>query len=126
MSYESVTNARGTVKLVNASEPVKSVESSSQPDPLIRPIVSGQETTIEIIKGKSGLGVNIIGGTDSLLGSIFVNRVYDGTAETDERIRPGDRILRVNDHDLRSATHDQAIEVLRNTPSRVMLTILRE
>nr|XP_039268480.1 multiple PDZ domain protein-like [Styela clava] len=135
MSYESAVkvlkDARGTVKLVVASEPVKSGKqqsgrSSSQPDPLICPIVNGHETTIEIIKGKSGLGVSIVGGADSLLGSIFVHTVYDeGAAAKDGRIWPGDRILRVNDHDLRSATHDQAIEVLRNTPSRVMLTILR-
>ena len=36
-------------------------------DPLTCPIVPGRETTIEINKGKAGLGVSIVGGSDSLL-----------------------------------------------------------
>lgn len=131
MSYESAVKilkeCRGTVKLTVASEPFKSHrKSSSHPDPTICPIISGQETTIEISKGHSGLGLSIVGGADSLLGSVFVHAVYDeGAAARDGRIWPGDRILQVNEHDLRSASHDEAIEVLRNTPSRVILTILR-
>ena len=41
--------------------------SSSNQDPLTCPIVPGKETTIEINKGKHGLGVSIVGGSDSLL-----------------------------------------------------------
>lgn len=133
LSYESAVKvlkeSRGTVKLTVAVDPPESSHKSStsnQPDPTICPILNGKETTIEISKGHSGLGLSIVGGADSLLGSVFVQAVHDeGAAARDGRIWPGDRILQVNEHDLRLASHDDAIEVLRNSPSRVVLTILR-
>nr|CAB3263926.1 multiple PDZ domain protein [Phallusia mammillata] len=151
VSYETAISvlkqSRGTVKLTVASGPMNSpvpsdVSSSSghramtspssevgseNQDPLMCPITPGRETTIEINKGKSGLGVSIVGGSDSLLNSILVHTVYDeGAAAKDGRLWPGDRILFVNTHDLRHATHDQAIEVLRNTPGKVRLTVHRD
>jgi len=36
-------------------------------DPASCPIIPGHETTIEINKGKSGLGLSIVGGSDTLL-----------------------------------------------------------
>lgn len=133
LSYESAVKvlkeSRGTVKLTVAVDAPESSHNSStpnQPDPTICPILNGKETTIEISKGHSGLGLSIVGGADSLLGSVFVQAVHDeGAAARDGRIWPGDRILQVNEHDLRSASHDDAIEVLRNSPSRVVLTVLR-
>lgn len=59
--------------------------------------------------------------------SILVHTVYEkGAASKDGRLWPGDRILSVNEHDLRHATHDEAIEVLRNTPGRVRLVVYRD
>ena len=36
-------------------------------DPLTCPIVPGQETSILIEKGRTGLGLSIVGGADTLL-----------------------------------------------------------
>ena len=56
-----------------------------------------------------------------------MHTVYEeGAAAKDGRLWPGDRILSVNGRDLRRATHDEAIEVLRNTPGRVRLTVHRD
>uniref|UniRef100_H2XN51 PDZ domain-containing protein n=1 Tax=Ciona intestinalis TaxID=7719 RepID=H2XN51_CIOIN len=154
VSYETAISilkqSRGTVKLTVASGPVKSSASSDassvtssghrlstmsptldsgseNSDPLTCPIIPGRETTIEINKGKAGLGVSIVGGSDSLLDAVLVHTVYEqGAAAKDGRLWPGDRILTVNNHSLRHATHDEAIEVLRNTPGKVHLTILRD
>lgn len=41
--------------------------SVAQGDPATCPIVPAVETTIEIQKGKTGLGLSIIGGSDTLL-----------------------------------------------------------
>jgi hypothetical protein len=61
------------------------------------PIEPGRETTIEINKDKMGLGLSIVGGKDTLLGSIIIHEVYpDGAAAKDGRLRPGDQILQVN------------------------------
>uniref|UniRef100_A0A8C5NXM7 Multiple PDZ domain crumbs cell polarity complex component n=1 Tax=Jaculus jaculus TaxID=51337 RepID=A0A8C5NXM7_JACJA len=86
------------------AEATRNTSRSSTPaisasDPATCPIIPGCETTIEISKGRTGLGLSIVGGSDTLL---------------------------VNGIDLRKATHDEAINVLRQTPQRVRLTLYRD
>ncbi|XP_036368376.1 multiple PDZ domain protein isoform X4 [Octopus sinensis] len=96
-------------------------------DPLTCPVVPGEETYIEIDKGYCGLGLSIVGGSDTLLGSIIIHEVYvDGAAHKDGRLMAGDQILEVNDEDLKDATHERAIQVLRQTPTLVKLLIYRD
>ncbi|KAM9406542.1 multiple PDZ domain protein-like isoform 10-T11 [Salvelinus alpinus] len=115
------------------SEPIRSSSRSSTPgtlassDPVTCPIIPGCETTIDISKGRTGLGLSIVGGCDTLLGTIIIHEVYeDGAASKDGRLWAGDQILEVNDIDLRVATHDEAINVLRQTPQRVRLSVYRD
>ncbi|XP_006864570.1 PREDICTED: multiple PDZ domain protein [Chrysochloris asiatica] len=113
-------------------EPVRSTSRSSTPaifasDPATCPIIPGCETTIEVSKGRTGLGLSIVGGSDTLLGAIIIHEVYEeGAACKDGRLWAGDQILEVNGIDLRKATHDEAINVLRQTPQRVRLTLYRD
>uniref|UniRef100_A0A9J8AF69 Multiple PDZ domain protein n=1 Tax=Cyprinus carpio carpio TaxID=630221 RepID=A0A9J8AF69_CYPCA len=96
-------------------------------DPATCPIIPGCETTIEICKGRTGLGLSIVGGCDTLLGTIIIHEVYEeGAASKDGRLWAGDQILEVNGVDLRVATHDEAINVLRQTPQCVRLTVFRD
>ncbi|KAJ7413129.1 Multiple PDZ domain protein [Pitangus sulphuratus] len=95
-----------TVPASSSPEPeaVKNTSRSSTPamlasDPATCPIIPGCETTIDISKGRTGLGLSIVGGADTLL---------------------------VNGIDLRNATHDEAINVLRQTPQKVRLTVYRD
>ena len=59
--------------------PVEPVVPVIQEDPATAAITPGRETIIEIQKGKSGLGLSIVGGADTLLVSqqsitcLFVN-----------------------------------------------------
>ncbi|KAM3938465.1 multiple PDZ domain protein isoform 2-T3 [Leptodactylus fuscus] len=114
------------------TEPVHSASRSSTPatfpsDPTTCPIIPGCETTIEISKGRTGLGLSIVGGADTLLGAIIIHEVYEeGAASKDGRLWAGDQILEVNGIDLRNATHDEAINVLRQTPQKVRLTVYRD
>ncbi|XP_060720245.1 multiple PDZ domain protein isoform X1 [Tachysurus vachellii] len=113
-------------------ESVKSSSRSSTPitlasDPVTCPIIPGCETTIDISKGRTGLGLSIVGGCDTLLGTIIIHEVYEeGAAAKDGRLWAGDQILEVNGIDLRTASHDEAINVLRQTPQRVRLTVFRD
>ncbi|XP_036917857.1 multiple PDZ domain protein isoform X2 [Sturnira hondurensis] len=113
-------------------EPIRGTSRSSTPavfasDPTTCPIIPGCETTIEISKGRTGLGLSIVGGSDTLLGAIIIHEVYEeGAACKDGRLWAGDQILEVNGIDLRKATHDEAINVLRQTPQRVRLTLYRD
>uniref|UniRef100_A0A4W5NI77 Multiple PDZ domain crumbs cell polarity complex component n=1 Tax=Hucho hucho TaxID=62062 RepID=A0A4W5NI77_9TELE len=96
-------------------------------DPVTCPIIPGCETTIDISKGRTGLGLSIVGGCDTLLGTIIIHEVYEeGAASKDGRLWAGDQILEVNGIDLRVATHDEAINVLRQTPQRVRLSVFRD
>ncbi|XP_078251915.1 multiple PDZ domain protein isoform X6 [Rhinoraja longicauda] len=104
-----------------------STPSSSTLDLASCPIIPGRETTIEISKGRTGLGLSIVGGADTLLGAIIIHEVYEeGAAAKDGRLWAGDQILEVNGIDLRVATHDEAINVLRQTPQKVRLSVYRD
>ncbi|KTG47279.1 hypothetical protein cypCar_00045631, partial [Cyprinus carpio] len=60
------------------TEPIRNSSRCSTPatlvsDPATCPIIPGCETTIEICKGRTGLGLSIVGGCDTLL----VNKLTD-------------------------------------------------
>ncbi|XP_016518738.1 inaD-like protein isoform X2 [Poecilia formosa] len=99
----------------------------STSDPSGCTVVPGQETVLEICKGRSGLGLSIVGGTDTQLNAIVIHEVYEeGAAARDGRLWAGDQILEVNGVDLRGASHEEAIAALRQTPAKVRLTVLRD
>lgn len=82
--------------------PVASPRRKGGDDPSKCEIVPGADTVIEITKDKDedgkpmGLGLSIVGGSDTLLGAIFIHEVYEkGAAHKDGRLRPGDQILEV-------------------------------
>ena len=51
-----------------------------------------------IFKGSQILGLAIVGGTDSYLGGIYVQKVLpDSPAARDGRLQPGDKILKVRE-----------------------------
>uniref|UniRef100_A0A7N6A317 PATJ crumbs cell polarity complex component n=1 Tax=Anabas testudineus TaxID=64144 RepID=A0A7N6A317_ANATE len=101
--------------------------SSPSSDPSCCAVVPGQETVLEICKGRSGLGLSIVGGRDTQLDAIVIHEVYEeGAAARDGRLWAGDQILEVNSVDLRGASHEEAIAALRQTPAKVRLTVLRD
>uniref|UniRef100_A0A672K8P7 PDZ domain-containing protein n=1 Tax=Sinocyclocheilus grahami TaxID=75366 RepID=A0A672K8P7_SINGR len=60
-------------------------------------------------------------------GAIVIHEVNkDGAAHRDGRLWAGDHILEVNGIDLRMATHEEALSVLRLSPQRVRLCIYRD
>ncbi|XP_057182396.1 inaD-like protein isoform X2 [Triplophysa rosa] len=122
----------GSLEVVTSGSSVPSSGTSPDfeycsKDPATCPIVPGQETVIEISKGRSGLGLSIVGGKDTQLDAIVIHEVYEeGAAARDGRLWAGDQILVVNGVDLCSVAHEDAIAALRQTPSKVQLTVLRD
>ncbi|XP_030061270.1 inaD-like protein isoform X2 [Microcaecilia unicolor] len=105
----------------NVPSPISSM------DPATCAIVPGQEMVIEISKGRSGLGLSIVGGKDTPLDAIVIHEVYEeGAAARDGRLWAGDQILEVNGIDLRNASHEEAITALRQTPQKVQLIVYRD
>ncbi|KAK3795857.1 hypothetical protein RRG08_026009, partial [Elysia crispata] len=108
----------------SSTDPVEVEEAG---DPRTCPILLGKRTNIEIEKGKTGLGLSIVGGSDTLLGAIIIHEVYeDGAAARDGRLWAGDQILEVNSEDLTDATHNRALQVLRQTPPVVRMAVYRD
>lgn len=75
---------------------------------------------IELKKGDRGLGFSILDYQDPLdcKATVIVVRslVPHGAAETDGRLKPGDRLMTVDGVDLRNATLDRAVSVLKGAP----------
>jgi len=60
------------------------------------------------------------------LSAIIVHDIYDGcVSQCDGRLLVGDQILEVNSIDLRSATHEEAIQALRQSTNVVQILVLR-
>ncbi|KAF1747964.1 hypothetical protein GCK72_024430 [Caenorhabditis remanei] len=85
-------------------------------------------TVIDLVKGARGLGFSIAGGNgnEHVKGDtdIYVTKVIEeGAADTDGRLRVGDKILEVDHHSLINVTHEYAVDVLKNTGNRVRLLV---
>ncbi|XP_064920508.1 synaptojanin-2-binding protein [Columba livia] len=88
------------------------------------------EEVISLTRRPSGLGFNIVGGTDQQYlsndSSIYVSRIKkDGAAYLDGRLQEGDKILAVNGKDLKDLRHKDAVEMFRNAGCDVSLRIQR-
>uniref|UniRef100_A0A8C6DUN2 Synaptojanin-2-binding protein n=1 Tax=Moschus moschiferus TaxID=68415 RepID=A0A8C6DUN2_MOSMO len=86
------------------------------------------EEEINLTRGPSGLGFNIVGGTDQQYVSndsgIFVSRIKeDGAAALDGRLQEGDKILSVNGRDLKNLLHQDAVDLFRNAGYAVSLRV---
>ncbi|XP_051929943.1 inaD-like protein isoform X2 [Hippocampus zosterae] len=132
---------------IGAGSPDARAGSPASRDPSTRPVLPGRETTLEIRKGRSGLGLSVAGGADTQLRAVVILEVYgEGAAAKDGRLLPGDRILEVRAHasapegddgdrrvdaaqvngaDLRRASHEEAVAALRRPCSKVAVKVLR-
>lgn len=80
------------------------------------------------------LGISIVGGKldfsgpgntiESCISGIFIKHVLpDSPAGRNGTLKTGDRILEVNGYDLREASHDRAVEIIRAAQSPVHFTV---
>lgn len=85
---------------------------------------------IQLNRGPSGLGFNIVGGTDQQYISndsgIFVTKIReDGAAAVDGRLEEGDKILSINGIALTSITHQEAVNLFRTAGEHVILHVAK-
>ncbi|XP_072038388.1 PDZ domain-containing protein 2-like isoform X2 [Amphiura filiformis] len=84
---------------------------------------------IHLVKDRGALGIQIAGGKGSRKGDIgiFVAGIDDGSpAQRDGRLQKGDEILMINGHTLMTVTHQDVVDILRNSGSIVQLVIARK
>ncbi|XP_078419269.1 synaptojanin-2-binding protein [Cetorhinus maximus] len=86
---------------------------------------------IRLKRGASGLGFNIIGGTDHQHfcndSAIYVTKIKkDGPAALDGRLKEQDQILAINGRELCNLTHQEAVEIFRSSGDEVTLLVLKK
>ncbi|XP_053553672.1 synaptojanin-2-binding protein [Bombina bombina] len=86
------------------------------------------EEEIRLKRGPSGLGFNIVGGTDQQYvasdSGIYVSSIKEnGAAAKDGRLQEGDQILEVNGSKLENLLHSAAVDLFRNAGEDVVLKV---
>ena len=105
---DGLTNGLGTIKSIN-SEPDAAVADQTLLDG-----IAGQKRTVRVYKeDNNGLGISIKGGKENKM-PIIISKIFKGmAADKTEKLYVGDAVLSVNGEDLRDATHDDAVKVLK-------------
>ncbi|CAJ1070742.1 tyrosine-protein phosphatase non-receptor type 13 isoform X2 [Xyrichtys novacula] len=84
-------------------------------------------TTVHLKKDvKYGLGFQVVGGENSGrmdLGTIISSITPGGPADLDGRLKPGDRLISVNDVNLHGLPHAATVDILQNAPDEVHLVV---
>ncbi|XP_059213928.1 tyrosine-protein phosphatase non-receptor type 13 [Centropristis striata] len=94
--------------------------------PGVNSLCPGELFDVELSKKDSSLGISVTGGVNTTVrhGGIYVKAIIPkGAAELDGRIQRGDRVVAVNGKSLEGATHQQAVEALRDTGQTVHLLV---
>ncbi|XP_070647845.1 tyrosine-protein phosphatase non-receptor type 13 isoform X10 [Bos indicus] len=82
------------------------------------------ELLITLHKSEKGsLGFTVTKGNQSI--GCYVHDVIQDPAKSDGRLRPGDRLIKVNDTDVTNMTHTDAVNLLRAAPRTVRLVLGR-
>ncbi|KAL3319882.1 hypothetical protein Ciccas_001434 [Cichlidogyrus casuarinus] len=118
------------ISSASASPKKKAVTLDSSPTILQSKskIIPNVPCDIELHKDpKSSLGFSIVGGQETSLEPVTIYEIFkDSIAWKDGRMRPGDYILRINEHDLANVTHTEATNIIRNAKDSIKLRILRK
>ncbi|XP_062868061.1 tyrosine-protein phosphatase non-receptor type 13 [Trichomycterus rosablanca] len=120
------------VSMHSSGLPSTPVSSTGMSDSLKRkldllPSPEHQIKTVSLKKdAKFGLGFQISGGesagrTD--LGTIISSITPGGPADVDGHLKPGDRLLRVNNVSVEGLSHEETVETLQTAPDHVTLTV---
>ncbi|XP_049741756.1 tyrosine-protein phosphatase non-receptor type 13 isoform X9 [Elephas maximus indicus] len=82
------------------------------------------ELLITLTKSEKGsLGFTVTKGNQSV--GCYVHDVIQDPAKSDGRLKPGDRLIKVNDTDVTNMTHTDAVNLLRAAPKTVRLVLRR-
>ncbi|XP_076999038.1 tyrosine-protein phosphatase non-receptor type 13 isoform X11 [Tamandua tetradactyla] len=82
------------------------------------------ELLIALVKSEKGsLGFTVTKGNQSV--GCYVHDVIQDPAKSDGRLKPGDRLIKVNDTDVTNMTHTDAVNLLRAAPKTVRLVLGR-
>ncbi|XP_048385842.1 beta-1-syntrophin isoform X2 [Stegostoma tigrinum] len=126
-SWNGLTNGAGSQSPQAASRSPKSTAVRNAFTELpehIPETISNKKRSVRVIKQEvGGLGISIKGGKENKM-PILISKIFKGlAADKTEALYVGDAILSVNAVDLRDATHDEAVQVLKRAGKEVLLEV---
>ncbi|XP_007465782.1 PREDICTED: tyrosine-protein phosphatase non-receptor type 13 isoform X5 [Lipotes vexillifer] len=126
-SESASTNAMDKYHKCHTSEPTRQEGLTSLKNDLGNHLEDFElmiELHITLIKSEKGsLGFTVTKGNQSI--GCYVHDVIQDPAKSDGRLRPGDRLIKVNDTDVTKMTHTDAVNLLRAAPKTVRLVLGR-
>ncbi|NXK20020.1 PTN13 phosphatase, partial [Arenaria interpres] len=82
------------------------------------------ELRVTMTKSEKGsLGFTVTKGNDNI--GCYIHDIVQDPAKSDGRLRPGDRLIKVNDIDVTNMSHTEAVNFLRAAPKTVKLVLGR-
>uniref|UniRef100_A0A8C0BK48 Tyrosine-protein phosphatase non-receptor type 13 n=1 Tax=Buteo japonicus TaxID=224669 RepID=A0A8C0BK48_9AVES len=82
------------------------------------------ELRVTMTKSEKGsLGFTVTKGNDNM--GCYIHDIVQDPAKSDGRLRPGDRLIKVNDIDVTNMSHTDAVNFLRAAPKTVRLVLGR-
>ncbi|KAM3728313.1 Protein lap1 [Dirofilaria immitis] len=98
------------------------------------PSWDGKTEEVELVRDSHSLGLSIVGGSDHSshpfginAPGVFISKItLNSPAGRSQRLRIGDRILSVNNINIRSAKHQTAVEALKQSDRIVRLLVIHE
>jgi len=109
----------------DASHTMKQTSQQLLPLPALQTEGPSGEFDIVLSKVNHSLGFTLRKEDESILGH-YVRALVREPALSDGRIRPGDRIVAVNDVDISTMSHEGAVQFLRQCGERVKLRLYRD
>merc|ERR550519_1615094 len=108
-------------KAALGASPAKAVTSANQAKPeqkeeekKVEEKKVEQGSKVEVKRDSNGLGLSIVGGSDTPLGGVFIHEIHaGGAAEKTGALHRGDLVTKVNETDFKSITHKDALAALR-------------
>ncbi|XP_065733981.1 tyrosine-protein phosphatase non-receptor type 13 isoform X5 [Phocoena phocoena] len=126
-SESASSNAMDKYHKCHTSEPTRQESLTSLKNDLENHLEDFElmiELHITLIKSEKGsLGFTVTKGNQSI--GCYVHDVIQDPAKSDGRLRPGDRLIKVNDTDVTKMTHTDAVNLLRAAPKTVRLVLGR-
>uniref|UniRef100_A0A670Z297 Tyrosine-protein phosphatase non-receptor type 13 n=1 Tax=Pseudonaja textilis TaxID=8673 RepID=A0A670Z297_PSETE len=99
-------------------------ESSRRQEMENRHVSLEVELHVVLTKSEKGsLGFTVTKGSDNT--GCYIHDVVQDPAKSDGRLRPGDRLIKVNETDVTNMSHTDAVTFLRAAPKMVMLVLGR-
>ncbi|KAM5338619.1 tyrosine-protein phosphatase non-receptor type 13 isoform 4-T4 [Glossophaga mutica] len=121
------TNLTDKYHICHTSEPIRQESLTSLKNDLenhLEDLEQEVELIITLIKSEKGsLGFTVTKGNQSI--GCYVHDVIQDPAKSDGRLKPGDRLIKVNDTDVTNMTHTDTVNLLRAAPKTVRLVLGR-